>query len=102
VENLVTCLRTAWRKRKSRILERNIMVDCNVSDTSQIEDIIHLDDIHMRSSGSKQQLLVPTGLEELKTGRTASTKALLDSGCVRTCIDKHYAREQKWPLQRIL
>jgi hypothetical protein len=77
------------------------MADCNVSCGSQIEDTLYLDDIHLRKMDFKQQLLLQVGLEELKTWRTASTRALLDSGCVWTCVDEDYAREQRWPLLKI-
>jgi hypothetical protein len=48
-----------------------------------------------------QQLLIPIGIEELKMKRCTNATALVDSGCVRTCMDEQYAREQKWPLLKI-
>jgi hypothetical protein len=41
------------------------------------------------------------GLEELKTGKKSDATALLDLGCVWTCVDEAYARNQKWPLQKV-
>jgi hypothetical protein len=55
----------------------------------------------MRPISGKQQLVLPVTLEELKTKKTASLMALLNSGCVRTCIDEAYARSQGWPLLKI-
>jgi hypothetical protein len=91
------------RKRETTgFLVEKITTDCNTSCHSQvIEDTLYLDDIHLNNINYKQQLLLLTGLEELKTKRTASLNALLDSGCVQTCIDKEYARQQGWPLLKI-
>jgi hypothetical protein len=66
-----------------------------------MEDTLIVDDICLSEPKFKQQLILPVGLEELKTKKKTNTNALLDSGCIRTCIDETFAKEQKWLLQRI-
>jgi hypothetical protein len=77
------------------------MADCNALYHSQMEVVLAIDNICLSEPRFKWQLILPVGLEELKTKNKTNVSALLDSGCVRTCVDKVYAREQKWPLQRI-
>jgi hypothetical protein len=89
------------QRKTAGFLGRNVMVGCNISVDSQIEDTIHLDDIRPRKQNDKHQLIVPVGIEELKMKKTANTSALIDSGCIRTCVDEQYAQQQGWPLLKI-
>jgi hypothetical protein len=49
------------QRKETGFLGRNVTVDCNVSELSQIEDTLHIDDIHLRKL-NQHQLLVPIGM----------------------------------------
>jgi hypothetical protein len=67
----------------------------------EIQDVISINDIQIRSQKSTQQLLIPAVVEELKMKKMANMVALVNSGCIQMCIDEQYACKQKWPLLRI-
>jgi hypothetical protein len=69
-----------------------------------MKDQLFIDDICLNQHGTinRQQLLLKIAMEELKTKKRAETLTLLDSGCARTCINEQFAREQGWPLIKIL
>jgi hypothetical protein len=48
-----------------------------------------------------KQLLVKVALEDIHTKATRQMQALVDSGCMRTCIDKGYARSLGFMLTKI-
>ena len=50
---------------------------------------------------SKQSITIPIILYKTENGKTAETTALVDSGATICCIDLHFVRRMKWPLQRL-
>jgi hypothetical protein len=48
-----------------------------------------------------RQLTVNVSIEDIRTRRKIETKALIDSGCMRTCIDEEFARNVGLMLTRI-
>jgi hypothetical protein len=78
-------------------------VDCILLNNSQKKDYLLIDDIHLNHGTiNGQQLLLKVAMEELKTKKKTEALTLLDSGCARTCIDEAWAKEQGWPLTKIL
>ena len=50
---------------------------------------------------SRQSITIPVTLYKTENGKIAETTALVDSGATICCIDLHFARRMKWPLQRL-
>jgi hypothetical protein len=48
-----------------------------------------------------KQISVEVSMEDIQTKKKATTLALVDSGCTRTCVDEDFARKQGWVLERI-
>jgi hypothetical protein len=49
-----------------------------------------------------KQLTIGVAIEDVKTKKNITTTALVDSGCMRTCIDETFARNSGLVLTRIL
>jgi hypothetical protein len=48
-----------------------------------------------------KQLMIAVAIEDIRTKKTTETTALIDSGCMRTCIDEEFARKTGLMLTRI-
>jgi hypothetical protein len=49
-----------------------------------------------------RQLTIDISIEDIRTKKQIETKALIDSGCMRTCIDEEFARKAGLMLTRII
>ena len=50
---------------------------------------------------SRQSITIPVTLYKTENGKIAETSALVDSGATICCINLHFVRRMKWPLQRL-
>jgi hypothetical protein len=50
----------------------------------------------------RRQLTIDVAIEDIRTKKNTKVKALIDSGCMRTCIDKEFARGSGLMLTRII
>ena len=50
---------------------------------------------------SRQSITIPVTLYKMENGKIAETTALVDSGATICCINLHFVRRMKWPLQRL-
>ena len=50
---------------------------------------------------SRQSITIPVTLYKTENGKIAETTALVNSGATICCIDLHFVRRMKWPLQRL-
>jgi hypothetical protein len=68
-----------------------------------IKDTLTLDEVWlpMRPVKLEKQFALEVVTEAIATRKKVTTHALVNSGCTRTCIDKTFAQEQGWPLERI-
>ena len=49
----------------------------------------------------KQSITIPIALYKMENGKITETTALVDSGETICCINLHFVRRMKWPLQRL-
>ena len=50
---------------------------------------------------SRQSITIPVTLYRTENEKITETSALVDSGATICCIDLHFVRRMKWPLQRL-
>ena len=50
---------------------------------------------------SARAIEIPITLYKTEDRKTAETTALIDSGATISCLDLHFARRMKWPLERL-
>jgi hypothetical protein len=75
-------------------LKIEITLGCNLPSNSRdkIDDTLSLDEIQppVKLVSANKQVLLQTKIEEVKTKQVATVQALVDSGCIWTCIDEEY------------
>jgi hypothetical protein len=49
-----------------------------------------------------KQLTIDVAIEDIKTKKTIKAATLVDSGCMRTCIDENFVRDSGLVLTRII
>ena len=49
----------------------------------------------------RQSITIPITLYKTENGKIAETTALVDSGATICCINLHFVRRMKWPLQKL-
>ena len=59
------------------------------------------DDKSVLVTTSRQSITIPITLYKTENRKIAETTALVDSGATICCIDRHFVRRMKWPLQRL-
>ena len=50
---------------------------------------------------SRQSITISVTLYKMENGKIAETTALVDSGETICCINLHFVRRMKWPLQKL-
>jgi hypothetical protein len=74
------------------------------SNRELIDDTPTLDDrtLFVRPIKIRKQLTINIAIEDIRTKKNTKTTALIDSGCMRTCIDEEFARKSGLMLTRII
>ena len=50
---------------------------------------------------SARAIKIPITLYKMEEGKIAETTALVDSGATICCLDLHFARRMRWPLEKL-
>ena len=50
---------------------------------------------------SARAIEIPITLYKIEEGKIAETTALVDSGATICCLDLHFARRMRWPLEKL-
>ena len=50
---------------------------------------------------SRQSITIPITLYKTENGKITETSALVDSGATICCINIHFVRRMRWPLQKL-
>jgi hypothetical protein len=68
-----------------------------------INDTLNLDNqtLFIRPVKIRSQLTIEVAIEDIRTKRATKTTALIDSGCMRTCVDEEFVRKAGLMLTRI-
>jgi hypothetical protein len=77
---------------------------CHLKNREVIKDTLVLDrqTLFVRPVKIGKQLTIDVAIEDIKTKKTVKATALVDSGCMRTCIDEDFARNSGLMLTRII
>jgi hypothetical protein len=84
----------AAEKRINSVLQSNQEL---INDTP----ILDKQTLFVRPIKIGKQLTIDVAIKDIRTKRTTKTTALIDSGCMRTCVDEEFAKKSGLMLYRI-